>query len=706
MTAREITWLRDSYNLIYYYTSDDDVRNKVNSTFVYNNRPVFFYIASLIRFSPNYYSYYLKIFQRDVGYFSSKKVRLIWKDTLPNRVWTFFDKCKKDSKEYSRLKDVSLNNLYHPEIFSPQELEAFSQLDQLPQHSRVDLLEGLVRQINRGKFQDSSGLNKKNEIGEITDEEKKVAAYFLAEKIKKHGQQLIKQEDRDKLVQENVFTKKEVDVILRAGLVRGADVEPEYNKEGFENDEKWNKAVFESASTILEESRKKEERQAPAKPSQLTGPTIYVNLPKIKIPSKLKDFTSNSQILAKRAGIATAKGLGNMAKSTGGQLLRGGGSLALRGVGAASQAALRGLVMLGMSTGGTAATAVGVAVIVVIILLIVLFILTNLLQTSSLLPPFQPEGYGDVNRSLSLKKEGPISITFGQNIQYQISVTYSGLGKANIEITDQLPPQTEFVDATEGGVLTTGVVKWSLANVPTGQTTTVTLTIRPTSDDIYVTNTAEAKITSTTTLLGPGGLIDITSPTLATIFNQAGQYAGIPVAFLKAIGAVESAVLSYNEFEVVKFSTVGWWIGLISEAPTLSQNDPAIIRGYGYNTCKYLPPGTCAPGADVRGAMQFELNTWNGIKDRLIFADGRDPDRRNLMDVVFGSAMLNKQHALSLGVTASDTWDETTVRALARWYCAGSPYADPKVAACGWRKPGDPTYDDIAWLKYVEFTLP
>jgi hypothetical protein len=183
--------------------------------------------------------------------------------------------------------------------------------------------------------------------------------------------------------------------------------------------------------------------------------------------------------------------------------------------------------------------------------------------------------------------------------------------------------------------------------------------------------------------------IDIKSTTLKEIFKEAAEKIGVPVAMLKAIARIEAGrVFGYSDQEVSNFSTYGWWLGLTSEAPTLNGNDPLIIRGLGYNTCKYR--NDCFSGADVRGVMQFEINTWRGIERQIDF--GHQADRRVIPDAVVGAAKLIKNHALAKGETSASGWSEEVVKYVAGRYCG-----NPKSSACGGN------YDNVVWAYYQQF---
>ncbi|MCL5411825.1 MAG: hypothetical protein M1150_03800 [Patescibacteria group bacterium] len=183
--------------------------------------------------------------------------------------------------------------------------------------------------------------------------------------------------------------------------------------------------------------------------------------------------------------------------------------------------------------------------------------------------------------------------------------------------------------------------------------------------------------------------VTITATSLREMFRQAANHVGVPVAVLKAIAKVEAGrIFGYSEDEVKNFSTYGWWNGLVSKASTLGGNDPLILRGLGYNTCKYRTD--CFPEADVRGAMQFEIQTWNGIASQIDF--GHTADRRVLPDAIVAAAKLIKNHAITLGESSTSNWSEAIIKGVAARYCG-----NPKSSACGGN------YDNVVWDLYQEY---
>lgn len=95
-------------------------------------------------------------------------------------------------------------------------------------------------------------------LTEITADQKNNLAHELADKIRTNGEQIKTAAGREELVRNKTFTQDQVDAIVKSGLVAGADVEPTFHKAefaagGFPNQEAWDKAVYETASGILED---------------------------------------------------------------------------------------------------------------------------------------------------------------------------------------------------------------------------------------------------------------------------------------------------------------------------------------------------------------------------------------------------------------------------------------------------------------------
>ncbi|OGY31087.1 MAG: hypothetical protein A3A61_03980 [Candidatus Woykebacteria bacterium RIFCSPLOWO2_01_FULL_43_14] len=196
---------------------------------------------------------------------------------------------------------------------------------------------------------------------------------------------------------------------------------------------------------------------------------------------------------------------------------------------------------------------------------------------------------------------------------------------------------------------------------------------------------------------------------VAEVFSKAAQSAKIPLPMLYAIADRESSSLyaRVNEEEFKRFSTPNWWVGLNNDDPRGREfNHPDIVRALAYNTCQYYL--ACGSGSDVRGLMQFLKSTFNSVANRVQSLVGREVDFKNMTDSIYGAAF----HLRDLGNTASgsglseSSWDQATVKKIARAYCAGSSNMNnPAVdydRACFH---GGLTYPQEAWLQYNRHVL-
>lgn len=301
---------------------------------------------------------------------------------------------------------------------------------------------------------------------------------------------------------------------------------------------------------------------------------------------------------------------------------------------------------------------------------------------------------------LTVTKTGDSQISFGENITYSISANYNesvgGIPIDKIVMVDKLPENAEFVSATGTYVHSGNTIEWPLT---TGTTSySFTLVVKPTIDNVEIINTINGRS------LVPGSkMIDSSAANLQAIFEDAANVANVPAALLKAIAKTESGVLEYSSDEVSQFNANLWWSGLPDDAPTLDQLPQLIRRGYAYNTCAFPKSDPICPGADVRGAMQFELGTWNGLKSLLSFADGHDPDRRYVRDIIYAAAYFIRgkidQYDSRFSFTSSlSSLSETQVKALAKSYCGGNPDADTNQAACGYGR-----HEANVWAYYQEY---
>ncbi len=309
----------------------------------------------------------------------------------------------------------------------------------------------------------------------------------------------------------------------------------------------------------------------------------------------------------------------------------------------------------------------------------------------------------------------------GQKIDFVIEASYQLACRtrtlSSVVVTDRVPEGTEYIEdsAISGFYQTNGepikgvydassrTLTWSFTNFPMSNPVFIYFSVQPGPNtvDTWVMNEARVRYTEGGKSGLKGGTIDVQSPTLQAVIDQAAQRVGMEPALMKAFLRVEAqAVLNYSEEEFQFFSTPGWWEGLVDNASTREGNDPTIVRGYGYNTCAYMG---CAAGADVRGVAQFEAKTWEGIAKQLSFSDGHTVDRRIATDAIFGSALLNRENAEYYTGSPNFEWTEEVIRAAGRIYCGGKSAARRKLLDGACMQDGK-QYEDLLWGFYLEYS--
>lgn len=98
--------------------------------------------------------------------------------------------------------------------------------------------------------------------------------------------------------------------------------------------------------------------------------------------------------------------------------------------------------------------------------------------------------------TIDIEKTGPKVVDNGQDIPYQIKVTNNGVAPVDIDITDPIPNNTEFVDASDLAGNVSGVITWHVTGIAPGASRTVTMTVKPLVNDTYITNQASATISA------------------------------------------------------------------------------------------------------------------------------------------------------------------------------------------------------------------
>ncbi|MBI4029513.1 MAG: hypothetical protein HY376_04080 [Candidatus Blackburnbacteria bacterium] len=176
----------------------------------------------------------------------------------------------------------------------------------------------------------------------------------------------------------------------------------------------------------------------------------------------------------------------------------------------------------------------------------------------------------------------------------------------------------------------------------------------------------------------PASYKEIQSASLRDIVSKAAEGSCVPGALLMAISQREAGqAFNYSDDEVKLFSATGWQNAI----PSLT------TRGYCYNTCTQ-PGVSCFRGADVRGAMQFELQTWNGLLPEIRaalksgFGVDEEPDRCNVRDAFVGAAVKIKKDSQTAAAQCTN-WDQQTVEnKVANSYCQCSDTANCGQGYC------------------------
>jgi hypothetical protein len=505
MNAREIELLRSANSLLYYYPRNEQVRNQVSQTFYYQNRPVFLLIDTLNRFSEHYFEYYNHTFRRSIRNFSDRKTLRLWKDTMPNRILHYLEKCQADSVEFRRLNDTISSGKTADHLYNPDELNRLETADTTgDQRVRLEALSNLIGLI--GKVAPRMSLPPPG----LTKAQKEEAAqwdYFL-KRLEEHPEgatwmtpeKLAELEEQKKIWREKYRVATQQPTKLTIGQKRQLSQYEHFFKElDKQPGQKTTPAQPQTPATVAPATPKKtftpQEEAAQwdyffkqledATPSTPAQPQVIVSggqpvspvptpPPATTTPPTGPSPSASSGAPTPRQGFRRPN-LGSIRKPS---LRPNLGSLSklanlIPQVRAAKYIGIAGLVVMGI---------------------FILPIISSYLDSSGFLPR---GATAQASYEVKVTKTGPSEVENGANIEYKITVAYGGKGQADIEVTDIVPSNAEFISADSEGQETSGIIKWSVSKLPAGQTKTLSFSVKPTTDDIWVQNTANAKVTKT-----------------------------------------------------------------------------------------------------------------------------------------------------------------------------------------------------------------
>jgi hypothetical protein len=199
----------------------------------------------------------------------------------------------------------------------------------------------------------------------------------------------------------------------------------------------------------------------------------------------------------------------------------------------------------------------------------------------------------DMQTQVGLYKIGPELADNGTDIYYTLEMTYEGTAE-DIIIYDPIPSNATYVSSDPvarlldaNGNETTGTVAkvaWSLKEIQgttgTFAPQTMTLTLRPSSPDIYVVNVATANVIGGQIGLDPVSLE--TCDGYYTLNNPLGNF-GDPQCAL-----VDAKNLIYTRLQAIDPANASYWFNVVIPCES------------SYNPNAYAPPSTGTP--DSNGA--------------------------------------------------------------------------------------------------------
>lgn len=289
MNEQQINYLKDALKLVYDFRLEEpsDIKTQALTTGFYKKRPLFFYIQFLVAISPKFREEYVKLTR------ATQVVKRYIKRE-PGIIEQFLSRCYwKRKGEYDRL-----TNLPTIHYFSPTEEEQLRQAQSLPDSpAKKDAFAQLLNQKKKQKplktLDEIAG--KITNPNNISDTDKDKAASLLKQKIDRYGQRLADPKWREWLLERGELTELEFWNLVKFGLVRLPDLEPEFYKTGIKDEEERAKALREAAEETLKNSiqkRKAAEAKITADLNLNQGPSLAEKLKNIRVPESVKNVLS------------------------------------------------------------------------------------------------------------------------------------------------------------------------------------------------------------------------------------------------------------------------------------------------------------------------------------------------------------------------------------------------------------------------------
>ncbi len=191
---------------------------------------------------------------------------------------------------------------------------------------------------------------------------------------------------------------------------------------------------------------------------------------------------------------------------------------------------------------------------------------------------------------LKITNAGSMKKILGKNVTHEIVVTNQGDGEARDTVLDgTVPAGAEFVGASDGGLLTDGVVRWRLGTIQPGDTKKAAITF----------NADQAGVFQTT------AVVSAVCASRATASAQT-RYVGIPAIVLDVMDLEDPAEVGQNETYVITASNRGSAAGtsvkitctLEENVQYISSSGPTAGTESG-ETVEFAPLPSLAPDQEV-----------------------------------------------------------------------------------------------------------
>ncbi len=510
MYLEELQAVLDAIQLVDDYHGKSAIKELVKTRFVYkdNVKPVTAYINSLIKFSPYFYDRWVKTVTQGKEMGPRKLWSSAFKDSFQIRLDQFLEECYANQPELKGVLGHAIASYTSSNRFSPEQLAYLRQIQSLPPESQRSAIVDYIKK-EQAKDKKRKAEAKKRDLAlhpkgiygaKLTPEEleelRKVSVPITGPAINKSAAIQTREAEQAALIQkldnlgqplpQTTHTPAEMEVIHtepKSPTSRQATMPISQIRAQAQNLASRGRQILRPAGPIASEAASRVGvaaiRIQPVKQVKNLG-SYFLN--------QLLPGGRNSASFFTRSSSSIARGIFGFAG---------------RGVGAAPS--LLGRSLLTTPAGWT------ICILLALVALPILFSIFNINDNATLCPPWLPTcpttGLASTlpQGSLILVKTGTDKVSgIGQDITYTLTVTYTGSGHADADITDQVPAGTQFKESVEGKN-NNGTVSWTLTNLTPNQPKTVSFIVTTIKDTFWAVNKASATYKVITPSIPGGG---------------------------------------------------------------------------------------------------------------------------------------------------------------------------------------------------------